>query len=375
MAVTRGSRSQSANTSRINQSGASGADNRSMAEANPDASMDVGNSNIEISQSGIHQLSQLETERGNDTYMTGSDRNSSTLNENNSMGRKRTRTQQDSYEDDEDENVSYYNDAADRSFDQSDLSHNYQSKRRYTRKRGRLHSLFNSIKSFFFTAETPDITNRRKLRKKRKYYSRDPNTRHLHSPKSLNRKTNNNYNNTLRETVLERERINRNMIQNGNTFSNQRDLQRQRQLSVTNDNLSNRVTLLQRQLRAANEDLKFAKEKNVLFEKLLDDANIDRSYVKSRRDIRNLEKYNIKPQDELPPSPERKVNPLVTSSPIHRLNNNDQTDNTKLNLAPPKINFYSKYPTIPQTESLAMGNNRTLQPNEVSNNKESNQQN
>ena len=373
MAVTRGSRSQSANTSRISQSGGSGSNNRSMGEANLDGSIDVGNSNIEISQSGIHQLSQLETERGNDTYMTGSDRNSSAFNDNNSMGRKRTRTQQDSYDDDD--NVSYYDDTVDNSFDQSHLNHNYQSKRRHTRRRGRLHSLFNSIKSFFFTTDTPDITNRRKLRKKRKYYSRDPNTRHLHSPKNLNRKSNSNYNNTLRETVLERERLNRNMIQNGNNFTNQRELQRQRQLSMTNDNLSNRVNLLQRQLRAANEDLKFAKEKNVLFEKLLDDANIDRSYVKSRRDIRNLEKHNIKPQDELPPSPERKVNPLVTSSPIHRLNNNDQTDNAKLNLAPPKINFYSKYPTIPQTESLAMGNNRSLQPNEMSDNKEGNQQN
>ncbi|KAG0657939.1 hypothetical protein C6P45_002311 [Maudiozyma exigua] len=375
MAVTRGSRSQSENTSRVSQSSVRSGSNRSMTETNPDGTMDVGNSNIEISQSGIHQLSQLDTDRGNDTYITGSDRNSSTFNGNNSMKRKRTRTHQDSYDDNDNgdderyNDTSYFDETMDESFDQSDLNHNYQSRRKHTKKRGKLHSLFNSIKSFFFTAETPDNTNRRKLRKKRKYYSRHPNSRHLHSRKGLNRKSSNNYNNTLRETVLERERQNRNMIQNGNNFSNPRDLQRQRQLSMTNDTLSNRVTLLQRQLRVANEDLKFAKEKNVLFEKLLDDANIDRSYVKSRRDIRNLEKHNIKPQDELPPSPERKVNPLVTSSPIHRLNNNDQTDSTKLNLAPPKINFYSKYPTIPQTESLAMGNSKSLQTDEEPDNK------
>ncbi|CAB4253918.1 hypothetical protein, no similarity [Maudiozyma barnettii] len=359
MALTRGKRLQSANTSRAEQSIIA---DRSGTDQTQDVSMDVGNSNIEISESGIHPIDTSEV--GN-SYLTGTSSNSGMYGEKGDSTRKRGRNQ-DSY----DESYSYIDSTTDSI--EPDFSQNMKNNR-VRRNHGRFHSLYNSIKSFFFTSTEPNLSMKRKLRKKRKYYSKDPQSRHLHSPKSLRRRSENNVSGmrdkkSMRDQVLQRERQNRNMIQSGN-FVSPPDVQRR--LTLTNDSLSSKVNLLQRQLNAVSEDLKFAKEKNALFEKLLDDANVDRSYVKSRRDIRNLEKRNIKPQDELPPSPERKVNPLVTSSPIHRVST-DHTESRNLKLAPPKINFYSKYPTIPRTESLVMGANLDLGPDHITDNTENN---
>ncbi|SMN19835.1 hypothetical protein, no similarity [Maudiozyma saulgeensis] len=356
MALTRGKRLQSANNSTIDQSIITDISN---IEATQDASMDVGNSNIEISQSGIHPLNTSEVDN---SYLTGTSSNSGMYHGRSDSNRKRGRNH-DMY----DESCNSIDSTSD------SIEPGSSPKKRMRRNHGRFHTLYNSIKSFFFTTAEPDLSKKRKLRKKRKYYSKDPQSRHLHSPKGLKRRLDNNMSTirdmkSMREQVLQRERQNRNMIQSGNFVS---PLDIQRQLTLTNDSLSSKVNLLQKQLNAVSEDLKFAREKNVLFEKLLDDANVDRSYVKSRRDIRNLEKHNIKPQDELPPSPERKVNPLVTSSPIHRLST-DHAENRNSKLAPPKINFYSKYPTIPQTESLAMGANQTLEPNHITDNTENN---
>ncbi|CCD26922.1 Csa1p NDAI_0J00300 [Naumovozyma dairenensis CBS 421] len=68
-------------------------------------------------------------------------------------------------------------------------------------------------------------------------------------------------------------------------------------------------------------DLKFAQERNALYQTLLDESNIDGGYVKSRRDMKNIEKDNIKPQmqdQQLLLSPRRALNPLVTSSPLRQ---------------------------------------------------------
>ena len=144
--------------------------------------------------------------------------------------------------------------------------------------------------------------------------------------------------------------------------------------------LRREIRELKRQLKKLQREFKFSQEKNILFEKLLDDAQIDRSYLKSRRDIRNLEKYNVKPQQELPPSPQRKVSPLVTSSPIRKQSgpqiqaqrqpdHTDQqtlhqqqqqqqqqlpqgTDRNLHDFNPPRLNFGSRYPSIPEIETL-----------------------
>lgn len=117
--------------------------------------------------------------------------------------------------------------------------------------------------------------------------------------------------------------------------------------------LQKKITHLETRLKDALEDLqitqkrlKFAKEKNTLLESLLDDANIDREYVKSRRDIKNIQRDNLKPDTELPPSPRRTVNPLFTSSPMRNIATREEP-------ASSTTDFYNKYPKIPETETLA----------------------
>ncbi|CCF56340.1 hypothetical protein KAFR_0B00400 [Kazachstania africana CBS 2517] len=118
--------------------------------------------------------------------------------------------------------------------------------------------------------------------------------------------------------------------------------------TTTLDELRREIDDLKSKLRQRNKDLKFTQTKNELLQKALDEAKIDRSYVKSRRDIRNLEKENLKPHIELPPSPQRKVNPLVTSSPIRR----SSFDHLENEIAPPpKLNFSAKYPSLPHAET------------------------
>ncbi|AGO12100.1 AaceriAEL266Wp [[Ashbya] aceris (nom. inval.)] len=121
--------------------------------------------------------------------------------------------------------------------------------------------------------------------------------------------------------------------------------------------LQNRLHKLERQLfetqkelELAKKKLMFAHEKTKLFESLLDDANVDDDYVKSRRRITNLRATtdNQPALRSLSPSPQRPypVNPLFTSSPIRQVN-----DSPRMRADKPD-DYYAKYPTIPKTELL-----------------------
>ena len=128
------------------------------------------------------------------------------------------------------------------------------------------------------------------------------------------------------------------------------------------------IAKLKNQVALLKKKVKYAREKNTLYKSLLDEANIGTTYLESRRHIKNLVRDNMKPDSELPPSPERKVYPLVTSSPIRQQNigathnsdphkftlasSNASQQNSVLQ-APPQIkSYYSKYPKLPHTESL-----------------------
>ncbi|CAI4054179.1 Csa1p SKDI_16G4300 [Saccharomyces kudriavzevii IFO 1802] len=109
---------------------------------------------------------------------------------------------------------------------------------------------------------------------------------------------------------------------------------------------------LQQQLQSAQKELQFVKEKCHLLQSVLDDANIDQKYLESRRDMKNIERDNLKPTENLPPSPVRAVNPLVTSSPIH-MSPLQSRQRPLSALQPPKgPNFYAKYPKLPHTSIL-----------------------
>lgn len=127
------------------------------------------------------------------------------------------------------------------------------------------------------------------------------------------------------------------------------------------------IVKLKEQVVLLKKKLKYAREKNTLYKSLLDEANIGTTYLESRRHIKNLVRDNMKPESELPPSPERKVYPLVTSSPIRQ--NIGATTTTSANKptssssttsyqndavrAPPQMkSYYNKYPKLPHTESL-----------------------
>ncbi|GAV53540.1 hypothetical protein ZYGR_0AK00420 [Zygosaccharomyces rouxii] len=123
--------------------------------------------------------------------------------------------------------------------------------------------------------------------------------------------------------------------------------------------LDSKVQDMDKELQITQKKLKFAQEKNTLLESLLDDANIDSEYVKSRRDIKNLQKENLKPEAELPPSPRRSVNPLFTSSPMRKPSSAQDQEQEQDPGQDPTQNFYSKYPKIPETELLVQGRDRT----------------
>ncbi|EJS41239.1 YPR174C [Saccharomyces arboricola H-6] len=109
---------------------------------------------------------------------------------------------------------------------------------------------------------------------------------------------------------------------------------------------------LQQQLQSTQKELQFVKEKCHLLQSVLDDANIDQRYLESRRDMKNIERDNLKPTENLPPSPVRAVNPLVTSSPIH-MSPLQSRQRPLSALQPPKgPNFYAKYPKLPHTNIL-----------------------
>ncbi|SCV05126.1 LANO_0H00606g1_1 [Lachancea nothofagi CBS 11611] len=120
------------------------------------------------------------------------------------------------------------------------------------------------------------------------------------------------------------------------------------------DSLVNKITSLEQDLQLTRKKLMFAREKNSLLESLLDDANVDSDYVKSRRRITNLQKENLKPDfNALPLSPKRDVSPLFTSSPI-RLPNVAEED--------PLSDYYEKYPRIPDAELLKKDPESSLSP-------------
>lgn len=123
--------------------------------------------------------------------------------------------------------------------------------------------------------------------------------------------------------------------------------------------LDSKVQDMDKELQITNKKLKFAQEKNTLLESLLDDANVDSEYVKSRRDIKNLQKENLKPETELPPSPRRSINPLFTSSPMRKpASVQNQEHDIQEQPQESTQNFYSKYPKIPETELLVQGRDR-----------------
>lgn len=132
------------------------------------------------------------------------------------------------------------------------------------------------------------------------------------------------------------------------------------------------IARLQDQVVLLKKKVKYAREKNTLYKSLLDEANIGTSYLESRRHIKNLVRDNMKPESELPPSPERKVDPLVTSSPI-RHHTTGQTGGiaSPMGQAPPQLKqFYNKYPTLPHTESLS----KQESPNDNDNDEEEEEQ-
>ncbi|AMD20408.1 HDL336Cp [Eremothecium sinecaudum] len=114
----------------------------------------------------------------------------------------------------------------------------------------------------------------------------------------------------------------------------------------------------QKELELTNKKLTFAHEKTRLLESLLDEANVDNEYVKSRRRIANLKATtDNQPQlRSLSPSPKRShpVNPLFTSSPIRTQNVESPYKHDK-----ELDNFYSKYPSIPKTEFMNQSANGT----------------
>ncbi|SCU97472.1 LAME_0F19790g1_1 [Lachancea meyersii CBS 8951] len=133
--------------------------------------------------------------------------------------------------------------------------------------------------------------------------------------------------------------------------------------------LTAKVGSLERDLQLTHKKLMFAREKNALLESLVNDANVDDEYVKSRRRITNFQKNDLKPEfGALPPSPRRAVSPLVTSSPIRLpyLDENDDEDDDDINdidnHLKPRSCFYEKYPRIPTTEPMQKDPESSLSP-------------
>lgn len=120
--------------------------------------------------------------------------------------------------------------------------------------------------------------------------------------------------------------------------------------------MKDKLSKTEEELNSIKETLRYSQEMNALLQEALDNANIDDTYLKSRRDIKNLQKENVLPERELSPSPRRTVNPLFTSSPVRKPNlNQKNSKNNEINDSPTKdiSNFYNKYPRLPETELLA----------------------
>ncbi|SCU83610.1 LADA_0C12486g1_1 [Lachancea dasiensis] len=144
------------------------------------------------------------------------------------------------------------------------------------------------------------------------------------------------------------------------------------------DSLASKVTSLENELQLARKKLMFAREKNALLESLLNDANIDDEYVKSRRRISNLQRADLKPEPgALPPSPKRALSPLYTSSParlpnfkfdvpgidaVHDVDKDARFGDPGLGEGDPLSGFYEKYPKIPGTELLKKDPETSLSP-------------
>lgn len=115
------------------------------------------------------------------------------------------------------------------------------------------------------------------------------------------------------------------------------------------EKLERRLSNALEELAITKKKLEFAKEKNSLLEELFDDGNMETEYVKSRRNIMNLQNSDRKPElKQLPrsPSPVLHVDPMFTSSPIRGTLAEPNSDAFKNDA------FYEKYPKIPETERL-----------------------
>lgn len=211
-----------------------------------------------------------------------------------------------------------------------------------TKRPNKLRNLFNSVKSLFSNKDTD-------LLMMQTVYNRSGNTQKFKGRKK----------NSMRQRVLRSEALNRKHLLHERTNNNDEDTENFNSNFVQELELQNEQ--LQAELKQVKSKLKFAREKNILYKSLLDEANIGSVYLESRRHIKNLEKENVKPQDELPPSPERKVFPLLTSSPIRKSptsQSQNRTSNDSISrrlhpaAPPPQLNYYNKYPSLPHTEAL-----------------------
>ncbi|CCK71050.1 Csa1p KNAG_0F03860 [Huiozyma naganishii CBS 8797] len=119
--------------------------------------------------------------------------------------------------------------------------------------------------------------------------------------------------------------------------------------------LEGQMERLRRQLVSTRNKLRYAREKNTLYQKLLDDADVDTTYVKSKRRIQNLQPPAAQQEKDtvktLPPSPKRPVAPLVTSSPI-RTKQASKPGRSNLVENPPLMSDYHKFKSLPTTESM-----------------------
>lgn len=132
--------------------------------------------------------------------------------------------------------------------------------------------------------------------------------------------------------------------------------------------IKKRLHEVEQELKSVQDSLRYSQEMNALLQETLDKANIDDAYLKSRRQIKNLQKENVLPERELSPSPRRPIDPLFTSSPVRKSRNGEENGSkpkTDYKHSPIKetSNFYDKYPKLPETEQLAQDKgNHSLSP-------------
>ncbi|CDO94305.1 unnamed protein product [Kluyveromyces dobzhanskii CBS 2104] len=123
------------------------------------------------------------------------------------------------------------------------------------------------------------------------------------------------------------------------------------------DELEQRLSSAVEELVITKKKLEFAQEKNSLLEELFNDGNMETEYVKSRRNMTNLQNSERKPElKQLPrsPSPVVHVDPMFTSSPIRASNalRHNVLGEGSPQRATQQDDFYEKYPRIPETERL-----------------------